>query len=77
MSPRTPITSKGPATRAGGRYTQFAKDVIDAQGEWVEIDLGRDGASNAYRDTLMRVGQKFAEVTQRKGILYGRMKESK
>ena len=76
-----PQASKGPTTGTHplrGRWAKFAQAVLDADGDWVELDVG-DGVkqSRGYAEVYRFVGAQFAEVRKVGGILYGRMREPK
>ena len=76
-----PQASKGPTTGTHplrGRWAKFAQAVLDADGDWVELDVSDvPKQSRGYAEVYRFVGTRFAEVRKIKGILYGRMKESK
>jgi len=55
-----------------GALADFADLIYSANGDWVEIKMPTRGA---YASVLRSLGLKVAEVTQEKGILYGRMRE--
>ena len=76
-----PVTSKGPTTgtrQSRGKWAEFAQAVIDADGEWVEMDVFDEAVSQSrgYGDVYRYIGTTYAEVRKIRGIMYGRMKES-
>ncbi|KKK59047.1 hypothetical protein LCGC14_3038300 [marine sediment metagenome] len=66
--------SQGPPPRH--RLADFAEDVIKAKGDWVQLDIEDKDKRNVYTQALKHIGQEYAEVTQVKDVLYGRLKES-
>ncbi len=75
-----PQASKGPTTARkstlAGIWVDFAKAMIDADGDWVEIELDDREARSAYTSVHRYIGTQYADVHYLSGILYGRMKES-
>jgi hypothetical protein len=66
--------SEGPRRTGLDPHRQFAVDIIDAYGQWVELDMKDANASNMPRTVLVHIGQEYAEVTQRDGVLFGRLR---
>ena len=66
--------SDGPRRTGLNDHRQFAIDIIDAHGDWVELDMESDNPSNTPRTVLVHIGREFAEVTQRDGTLFGRLR---
>ena len=50
--------------------------MIDADGDWVEIEAGNAGPSIGYSSVYRYIGTRYAEVRKIDGILYGRMRKS-
>ena len=71
------MKSEGPPDKRIRRtdLTTFVEEVIDLDGEWVEVPMLRPGKSSDINETYTYIGKHFAEVRQSKGIMYGRMKE--
>ncbi len=70
--------SKGPSTIRTRRsvYAQIGDSIVDAAGDWIEIEVGTDMPGNIQSSVYRSIGQVVAEVSLQDGILYGRMKES-
>ncbi len=76
-----PVASKGPTTgthQARGKWAEFAQAMVDADGEWVEMEMGDTGTTHnrGYAEVYRCIGVRYAEVRRISGILYGRMRES-
>ena len=69
----TPQPSTGPPAprTSSGKFAQFAQAVVDADGEWVEQDAPD---VNPTVRTVQAIGQLVAEVRQRDGVVYARMR---
>ncbi len=50
--------------------------MLDADGDWVETEVGNANSSVGYSSVYRFIGTRFAEVRKINGIMYGRMKES-
>ena len=61
-----------------GKWAVFGTEIVNAEGDWVEIELTDDETRNAagYASVYARIGRERAEVVKRDDIMYGRMKES-
>ena len=66
--------SEGPRRTGLDVDRKFAVEIIDARGEWVEMKMKDKSTSNMPRTVLVHIGQEYAEVTQRDGILFGRLR---
>ena len=51
----------------------FSTHIIEADGEWVETD--ELNTSAAQQHIYRIIGMQYAEVSKRKGIMYGRMRK--
>ncbi|KKN15595.1 hypothetical protein LCGC14_0984450 [marine sediment metagenome] len=72
----TPQPSKGPdRVPTPANYQEFADAVIDADGEWIEMEIGHIRASHGT-SIERQIGHLVAEVSVRNGTAYGRMRRS-
>ena len=67
------MKSQGPGQTV--KATEFAAEIVEAKGEWVETQVFPDSTHNQYVN--VRIGKLVAELTFRRGTMYGRMKDKK
>ena len=73
----TPRPSKGPGrVLATANYREFVTAVVEADGEWIEMEIDNNRVSHAT-NIERQIGHLVAEVSVRKGTAYGRMRRGK
>ena len=68
-----------PPGRSDRLWVGFADEIIEAQGEWVEMDTDNRHGGNTRHAVLTVIGNRYAEVTTRllpdgRRMIYGRLK---
>ena len=66
------MRSKGPSPRnRTGHYREFANEIIEAEGEWVEMAAIPEEIHG--QQMYEYLGRALAEVTIRQNVAYGRL----
>ena len=69
------MKSEGPPDKES-EYAEFTREMLAAEGEWVELEISKTSRQNAYASVYSVLARTIAEVRVNDMTVYGRMRKS-